>query len=139
MSYGRRKTDRDMYRSNEILSRPPEALVVLLYQRLLVELQRAHRQIGEGDLEGKGESLTRASSILFELLAALDFEVGGEVASRLAALYSYFVREIQEVDRNLDRPRLQRLMDLIGPLHESWSKAAGGGSEPSGSTPGLSA
>jgi len=124
MNYGRRKTDWGMYQSNEILSRPPEALVVLLYQRLLVELQRADRQIGAGELEGKAVSLSKASSILFELMGSLNHEVGGEIAGRLAALYSYFVREIHEVDRSLDRKRLQRLVEVITPLHESWSRAA---------------
>lgn len=124
MNYGRRKTDRGVYRSNEILVRPPETLVVLLYQRLLVELQRADRQLLDADVEGKGESLARASSIVFELTASLDFEVGGELAHRLAALYSYFVREIQGVDRTLDRERLRRLVALITPLHESWARAA---------------
>lgn len=97
---------------------------MLLYQRLLVELERADRQILERDHEGKGASLAKASAILFELMGALDFEVGGELAGRLAALYSYFVREIQEIDRRLDRGRLRRLVEMIAPLHESWSRAA---------------
>ena len=137
MSYGRRRTDRGLYQANEIMSRPPESLVVLLYQRLLVSLQRADRQIAEGDLEGKGESLARASSILFELTASLNFEAGGEIASRLAALYSYFVREIQVVDRALDRERLARLINLIGPLHSSWSKAAARSEPEEGETQGI--
>lgn len=128
MHYGRRKTDRvGAYRTNDILSRPPEALVVLLYQRLLVELRRADTQIDRQDYEGKAEALSRASSIVFELLGSLNHEVGGELAGRLAALYTYFIREIQEVDRSLDRDRLRRLVELVEPLHASWSEAAAAG------------
>lgn len=140
MNYGRRKTDRvGAYRTNDILSRPPEALVVLLYQRLLVELRRADTQIAGQDYEGKAESLGRASSIVFELLGSLNHEAGGELAGRLAALYTYFIREIQEVDRSLDRDRLQRLVELVAPLHASWSEAAAGASGEEGARGGTPA
>jgi len=122
--YGRRKTDRNPYRSNDVASRSPESLVVLLYERLLIELRRAHRQIDEGDFEGKAQSLSRSTSILFELMAALNHEVGGELSGRLSALYSYIIREIQEVDRTLDTDRLDRLVDLVKPLHDAWEQAA---------------
>jgi|GEM_PF-879317 len=124
MMYGRRKTDRNPYRSNDVFTRSPESLVVLLYQRLLVELRRAHRQIDEGDVEGKAQSLSRSTSILFELMASLNHDKGGELSGRLSALYSYVIREIQEVDRTLDQDRLDRLVELLTPLHDAWVQAA---------------
>ncbi|TVP45405.1 MAG: flagellar export chaperone FliS [Gemmatimonadales bacterium] len=125
MTYGRRSTDRGgPYRSNDVLTRTPGALVVMLYHRLLVELRRADHQISAGDFEGKAASLERASDIVFELLGSLNHEAGGELAGRLSALYTYFIREIQEVNRSLDRARLAHLVEVIGPLHASWSQAA---------------
>lgn len=124
MSYGAGGVRGATYRSNDVMSRPPGALIVLLYQRLLVELRKADRQIADGDISGRGESLGRASAIVFELLASLDIEAGGELGSRLSALYSYFIREIQEVERDGDRNRLRRLVDIISPLHESWVQAS---------------
>jgi flagellar secretion chaperone FliS len=112
------------YQDNEVLSAPKERLIPMLYQGLLKNLRRAGMQIGAGDLEGKGESLQKASAIVYELLGSLDFEAGGEIASRLAGLYAYFLREIMEAGRSLDRKRLDTLSEMIGTLHDAWDQAA---------------
>ena len=107
-----------------VMSRSREWLVPLLYEHLLANLRRAADQIAVRDYEGKAASLEKASTILFELLAMLDFERGGELASRLAALYSYFAGEVGTVGRTLDTALLARLIQMIGSLHESWTYAA---------------
>ena len=112
------------YRDNEVLSAPRERLIPLLYQGLLKNLRRAGMQMGAGDLEGKSESLQKASAIVYELLGSLDFDAGGEIASRLAALYAFFLREIMEAGRSLDRKRLDALGEMIGSLHDAWDQAA---------------
>ena len=112
------------YRDNEVLSASKERLVPMLYQGLLKNLRRAGMQMGAGDLEGKGESLQKASAIVYELLGSLDFEAGGDIASRLAALYAYFLREMMEAGRALDRARIDKLSEMIASLHDAWDQAA---------------
>lgn len=112
------------YREARVLGSSREQLVVLLYEQLLVSLRRAGAQIRAGDIEGKAQSLARAADIVYELLGALDFDAGGELASRLAALYGFFVTEIGEVGRSLDADRLDRLVGIVATLHESWVQAA---------------
>jgi flagellar protein FliS len=112
------------YREARVLGRTPEQLVVLLYEHLLTCLRRARAQMPAGDIEGRGHDLERASDIVFELLSALDMEAGGEIASRLAALYAYFVGEIGALGRKPDEERADRLIALIAGLHESWARAA---------------
>lgn len=107
-----------------MLGRSPEQLVVLLYEHLLTCLRRAQAQMPAGDVEARGQNLEKASDIVFELLSALDMEAGGEIASRLAALYAYFVGEIGALGRKPDRERADRLIALIAGLHESWARAA---------------
>jgi flagellar protein FliS len=124
------------YRQSRVLGSSREQLVVLLYDHLLVCLRRAAVQIREGDAEGRAASLERASDIVFELMSALDRERGGEIASRLAALYAYFIAEISGVARKPEVPRLERLTALVGALHESWSKAASLAVTPVASTEG---
>jgi len=121
MSYGNQAS---RYKEAKILGSSPEQLVLLLYEHLLVSLRRATLQIQKRDIEGKATSLQRASDIVFELLASLNFEAGGELASRLAALYGWFITEITDVSRTLDRPRLERLIAIVGTLHEAWIQAA---------------
>jgi flagellar protein FliS len=112
------------YLENDVVSRPKEWLVPLLYEHLLAHLRRAHVQIQQRDLEGKAASLEKASAIVIELIASLDRDKGGELAQRLAALYAYFGSEILAVGRTLELSRLTQIMDMVSSLHESWVIAA---------------
>lgn len=108
----------------DVLSRPREWLVPLLYEHLVDSLRQASRQMAANNVEGKAASLERASAIVFELHATLDFEHGGELAPRLAALYAYFAGEITAVGRSLDREQLARLVAMLSDLHDGWTRAA---------------
>lgn len=112
------------YLENEVVSRPKEWLVPLLYEHLLAHLRRARVQIQQRDIEGKGTSLEKASAIVIELMGALDRDKGGELAQRLAALYAYFGSEILSIGRTLDTGRLEKVIGMVGSLHESWVIAA---------------
>lgn len=96
----------------------------LLYEHLLINLKRMDRQIRARDFEGKAESSGKASEIVYELLSALDFDNGGDIAPRLASLYSYFLQELRTVSRTMDVGRLGQMVEMIEELHETWVEAA---------------
>ena len=112
------------YREAEILSSSPEQLVLLLYRGLLAHLKRGAECLSAGDLEGKAESFQRASAILYELIAALDHERGGELSGQLGALYGFFLREVSAASIARDRGRIDRVIEMVGRLNESWIEAA---------------
>jgi len=118
--YGSRET---AYRDVEVLSSSPERVILLLYDRLLVSLKRGAHCIRSKDVEGKHESLGRAKDILYELMGSLDHDRGGQLASRLASLYAFWVREITEAGRALDESRLTRVSGMVAELHGSWTQA----------------
>jgi flagellar protein FliS len=121
MTYG---SQTERYLEVDVLSRPKEWLVPLLYEHLLANLRRAAVQIETGQLEGKAASLSKASAILAELLGSLDHEQGGEIAANLSSLYSYFALEIMNASRSRDVGALQRLIEMITELHGAWLQAA---------------
>lgn len=112
------------YRENAILGSSRQQLVPLLYEHLMVSLTRGALLIRNGDIEGKATALGRASDILFELLESLDFEAGGEVASRLAALYGYFLQELSAAGRGMDAARVEHVSTMVERLHSAWRGAA---------------
>jgi flagellar protein FliS len=112
------------YLEAEILSRPKEWLVCLVYEHLISSLTRARVQIENGDIEGKATSLQKASDIVFELLMSLDRSAGGELAENLASLYTFLAGEILAVGRSLDTIHLQRLIVIATELHGAWVQAA---------------
>jgi flagellar protein FliS len=113
------------YQQTEVLSSSPARLVPVLYEHLLVSLKRAMMQMKKGDIEGKFESLAKAADIVSELLASLDFEQGGELATRLAALYGFWLNEVSAAGRTLDANRVQRVADMVASLLEAWQQVAG--------------
>ena len=121
MSYNSVK---DRYLENEVLSRPKEWLVPLLYEHLITSLMRASVQIENRDIGGKAASLDKASRIVFELLGSLDLEKGGLFAEQMAALYTFMAGEIMTAGRTLDTALLQQLIEMASELHEAWVQAA---------------
>ncbi len=111
------------YRETQVM-RSKEQIVPLLYHHLLVNLRKAAAQIQAKDYEGKAESLTKASEILFELMGSLDFEAGGELSVQLQSLYMFWLEQIRVVGRSLDTTLLERIIEMVGELHESWVQAA---------------
>lgn len=111
------------YRETQVM-RSPEQIVPLLYHHLLVNLRRAGAQIQARDFEGKAESFNKASEIIFELMGSLDPEAGGEIAGRLASLYTFWLEQLRLVSRELDTARLEKVIEMVGTLHESWVEAA---------------
>jgi flagellar protein FliS len=121
MSYG---SVTSQYLEAEILSRPKEWLVPLIYEHLISALTRARVQMEKGDVEGKATSLQKASDIVFELLIALDRDRGGELADQLASVYNFLAAEIITVGRTMDTEYLKRLTGIVSELHEAWVQAA---------------
>jgi len=94
MSYTRQAT---RYRETEVLTATPGQLVVLLYDHLLLSLRRARTAMDARDVEAQSVCLEKGRDVLTELLVTLDRDRGGEVASNLAALYSFLLGELVQV------------------------------------------
>ncbi len=94
--------------------------VPALYDRLGQALRLADAAMAAGDPVVRSAQLERASSVVFELLASVDFQQGGELAPRLAALYGFFASELLVVGRSGERTQLARLLDMVDVLSGSW-------------------
>ena len=112
------------YRRSRVMSSGPADLVVLLYERLLADLEGAAIAIRAGDLTTKASRLQRATDVIYELLGALDHERGGEVSHRLAALYTYMITRLGMVGRTLDLSILDELVGHVQALLSAWRTVA---------------
>lgn len=95
-------------------------LVPDLYSALAAALQLADAAIVEGHADAKARGLETATAVVFELIASVDFDRGGELAPRLAALYAYFSSELIYIGRNDAREQIRGLLDMIGVLTGTW-------------------
>ena len=108
----------------EILSASPERLVVLLFDHLVVHLQRVRIAIDNNDVNLRTVSLSKARGIVSELLSTLDFDRGGKIAKDLGSLYTFLLAEMSEIGVHRDGRRVARLIEITETLRAGFTGAA---------------
>ncbi len=112
------------YRDLEVLSASPDRLLLMLFDHLAVQLERARIGTERQDLNLQVGALIKARAILGELLATLDFEQGGEIATQLADLYQFMLLQLVDVGQRGDLEMLRRLSLLAGTIRDGFAGAA---------------
>ncbi|MBT3355032.1 MAG: flagellar export chaperone FliS [Candidatus Scalindua sp.] len=108
------------YKKLQVETASPIGLVVMLYDRAIVLLNKAKKEINEKQYEAKGHTLDKASDIILELLTTLDKDKGGEIASSLTNLYNFILREITDANSSLKTKHLDNACKILSELRESW-------------------
>jgi flagellar secretion chaperone FliS len=109
-----------VYRQNAVLSAPPEALVVMLYDGARRFLHQGAIAMGEGRIEIAHRKLRRAEDILLHLREVLDMEQG-EIAERLQAIYLFCQRHLRQARLDRDPAKVEQVSELLGELREAWA------------------
>ncbi|SDQ20249.1 flagellar export chaperone FliS [Quadrisphaera sp. DSM 44207] len=107
----------------------PQALLVMLYDRLVLDLQRAeHAQRGV-DLAAANAQLQHAQDIVTALSDALDVDAwdGGP---GLASLYAWLGTELVQANVTRDADRTAACRALVEPLRDAWREVVSGGGTP---------
>lgn len=121
MSYA---TQTSSYREMEIHAASPHKLVVILFEHLVVNLERARIAMERNDIEMRVTSLRRARDIVTELLGTLDFEQGGALANQLADLYQYMLYELVDIGKRGDLYVMRKLVSVATLLRDGFVGAA---------------
>lgn len=118
------EAQRSQYNSDAILSASPVRLLTMLYDRLLLDLERAEAAHGQQDWQVASENLLHAQAILAELASSLKTDVwdGGET---LLALYTYVSNALIAANVQRDVSRVREAISLLEPLRQGWHEAAG--------------
>ncbi|WP_369131858.1 flagellar export chaperone FliS [Modestobacter sp. I12A-02662] len=114
---------RARYLGNSIATASPQQLLVMLYDRLALDLERAESALTAGDRPGADEQLKHAQEIVIELRASLKVELW-DGAPRLAALYDWLLTELIQANIKGDLRRVGDCRRIVEPLREAWRGAA---------------
>lgn len=114
---------RARYLRDSVLSASPARLVTMLYDRLVLDLERAARTAETGDRQGTASHSGHAQDILAELMGTLDVE-GWQGGRELFALYTYLLTETLGATVDLDAARFTACVGHVAPLREAWHGAA---------------
>jgi flagellar protein FliS len=108
------------YRESSVLSAPPEALVVMLYDGALRFLFQASVTMREHQIEATHRKLRRAEDIIIHLRDALDMEQG-EIPQRLHAIYMFCLHHLRQARLDQDPAKVEQVRTLLAELREAWA------------------
>lgn len=115
---------RARYLGDSVTTASPQTLLVMLYDRLALDLERAETALQEGDRQAAGSQLQHAQDIVFELRASLQVDLW-EGGPRLAALYGWLITELVQANVKGDLRRVGDCRRVVEPLRDAWRQAAG--------------
>lgn len=112
------------YREMEIHAASPEKLLVIVFEQLVVQLDRARIAMERKDIELRVVSLRRARNLVTELLTTLDFEKGGALADQLSDIYVYMLYELVDIGQRGDLRVMGKLVNIAKELRDGFVGAA---------------
>jgi flagellar secretion chaperone FliS len=114
---------RARYLGDTVTTASPQRLLVMLYDRLALDLERGQTALMAGDRAAAGEQLQHAQEIVLELRSSLDVDVW-EGGPRLAALYTWLLSELIAANVKGDLRRVGDCRKIVEPLRDAWREAA---------------
>jgi flagellar protein FliS len=104
----------------------PHKLISMLYEGAILAIVKAKAYMQNGEIAAKGESISKAMSIInLGLLASLDTTVGGELAQNLQMLYEYMSQTLLEANVKNDPAKLDEVAGLLRDLKSAWDTIEG--------------
>ena len=114
---------RSRYLGDSVATASPQRILVMLYDRLVLDLERAEIALDTGDRTEAAAQIQHAQDIVFELRESLRVDAW-EGGPRLAALYSWMITELVQAGVKRDRNRVAACRQIAEPLRDAWRQAA---------------
>jgi flagellar secretion chaperone FliS len=114
---------RDRYLTDSINTASPAKLLIMLYDRLALDLGQGEEALREGHREVAHDRLTHAQEIIIELRTSLDVEAWSG-APGLANLYGFLLTELIGANIARDADRVAACRGIVEPLRDAWREAA---------------
>jgi flagellar protein FliS len=114
---------RSRYLGDSVATASPQRILVMLYDRLVLDLERAELALETGDRTEAAAQIQHAQDIVFELRESLRVDAW-EGGPRLAALYTWMITELVQAGVKRDRNRVAACRQIAEPLRDAWRQAA---------------
>lgn len=114
---------RDRYLQDSINTASPGKLLIMLYDRLVLDLVQGEEALRANDRELAHDRLTHAQEIVIELRTTLDVDAWAG-APGLASLYGWLLTELIGANIGKDADRVAACRSLVEPLRDAWREAA---------------
>ncbi len=110
---------------SSVLGASQQQLTTLLFDGALSALVRARLFMQDGQIEGKGNALSKAINIIENgLKAGIADESGDELADNLISLYDYMTRRLLLANLQNDVAAVQEVEDLLRNIADAWKEVS---------------
>jgi flagellar protein FliS len=114
---------RARYIEDAVATASPAKLLLMLLDRLVVDLNRGEQALVAGDRVEANTQLQHAQDIVTELHVSLDLDAW-DGAAGLAALYAFMGTELINANIRRDAAKVAEVRNLVEPLRDTWREAA---------------
>lgn len=114
---------RARYLGDSVNTASPARLLVMLYDRLALDLERAEEFITSKNRMAANEQLTHAQAIVLELQSSLNVDAW-DGAPGLSSLYSWLHGELIRANVEQSAQKVSSCRQIVEPLRAAWAEAA---------------
>jgi flagellar protein FliS len=114
---------RARYIADSVATASPAKLLMMLFDRLVLDLARGEQALVDGDRPEANAQLLHAQDIITELHVSLDLDAWPG-APGLASLYGFAQTELVNANVQGDVAKVQGVRGLLEPLRDTWREAA---------------
>lgn len=111
------------YQQNSVNTASKERLLLMLFDGLVKFIKQGIAGIEEKNINKSNTNLTKAQSIILELIASLNMEIGGEIARSLSLMYDYMHRRLVEANIRKDASIAKEILGYAEELKETFEEA----------------
>ncbi|KAA5951845.1 MULTISPECIES: flagellar export chaperone FliS [unclassified Pantoea] len=106
-----------------VMSASQQQLVVMLFDGALSAIIRARLFMQDGNIEGKGSSISKAINIIEAgLKEGLAENRGDELADNLLDLYNYMTRRLLQANLHNDVAAVEEVEGLLRNIADAWKE-----------------
>jgi len=108
------------YQKTQVVTASREKILLMLYEGAIRFTKQARVAMVEKKIADKGKAISKATAILSELMATLDFKVGGQLAQDLENLYIFMIDKLIEANIHNKIECLDDVERLLNTLYSAW-------------------
>ena len=120
-----RQAYRDTHATTSVSGAAPHKLIALLFYACQESLATAKGAMMRGEVREKAIAIKKAIDIVVRLQAALDFEKGGVIATRLDDLYTFCTNRLAMANAVNDVGMIDEVYKVVAELKLGWSQIEG--------------
>lgn len=108
------------YQKTAVTTASQEKILLMLYEGAIRFVRQGAAAMNAKKIAEKSKYIGKATAILTELMATLDFKVGGELAADLENLYVYMIDKLIEGNMTNNVEFLHQVDNLLSTLYVAW-------------------